>query len=163
MVCSYGTAIAKSKRQVMTGPRSAAEILSRWAKGRIIKMLLLIKKGRDERGFTLIELLIIVAIIGILAAIAIPTFGAYRSRGFDSAAISDLKNASVAQEAYYIDHEIYCDDVVLLQAVPYNLDLSDGVSLNITNADNSGYAMTAVHASSGKVFSLTGPGGSIAP
>jgi prepilin-type N-terminal cleavage/methylation domain-containing protein len=122
-----------------------------------------LKKARDEKGFTLIELLIVIAIIGILAAIAIPTFGAYRSRGFDSAAISDLKNASVAQEAYYIDHKIYCDDVVLIQAAPYNLGLSEGVSLNVTDADDNGYAMTAVHSSSGKVFSLTGPGGSIAP
>jgi prepilin-type N-terminal cleavage/methylation domain-containing protein len=117
----------------------------------------------NEKGFTLIELLVTIAIIGILAAIAIPTFGAYRNKGLDSAAISDLKNASIAQEAYYIDHKTYCNNPALLQAAPYNLGLSLNVNFNITLADNTSYTMTAVHTSSGKVFTLTGPGGSITP
>jgi type II secretion system protein G len=59
------------------------------------------KKG--EKGFTLIELLIVVAIIGILAAIAIPQFSAYRQKAFNSAAQSDAKNAKTALEAFYAD------------------------------------------------------------
>jgi prepilin-type N-terminal cleavage/methylation domain-containing protein len=55
------------------------------------------KKG--EKGFTLIELLIVVAIIGILAAIAIPQFSAYRVRAFNSAALSDVGNYKVSMEA----------------------------------------------------------------
>ncbi len=60
-----------------------------------------------SRGFTLIELLIVVAIIGILAAVAIPQFAAYRMRGYNAAADSDLKNLKTALEAYYADNQAY--------------------------------------------------------
>ncbi len=58
-------------------------------------------------GFTLIELLVVIAIIGILAAIAIPQFAAYRRRGFDSDVKSNVKNASTAEEAYFVDKNTY--------------------------------------------------------
>ncbi len=61
----------------------------------------------NSKGFTLIELLIVVAIIGILAAIAIPQFAAYRMRAFNAAAESDLKNFKSAMEAYYADYQTY--------------------------------------------------------
>ena len=58
-------------------------------------------------AFTLVELLVVIAIIGILAAIAIPQFAAYRSRGFDARAKSDLRNVATAEEAYFPDSEVY--------------------------------------------------------
>lgn len=59
------------------------------------------------KGFTLIELLVVVAIIGILAAIAIPQYSRFRTHGFNSAAVSDIKNAKLALEAYYSEKKAY--------------------------------------------------------
>src|SRR5947208_13689680 len=56
---------------------------------------------QSESGLTLIELLVVRAIIGILAAIAIPQFSAYRKRGYEAQVKSDLRNAATAEEAYF--------------------------------------------------------------
>lgn len=72
-------------------------------------MLKKFRKG--EKGFTLIELLIVVAIIGILAAIAIPQFSAYRQKAFNSAAQSDLKNIKTGMEAFMADFQEYPMDI----------------------------------------------------
>jgi type IV pilus assembly protein PilA len=60
-------------------------------------------KLRNEKGFTLIELLIVIAIIGILAAIAIPQFNQYKSRAYDSDAKANLHNVYLACKAYWAD------------------------------------------------------------
>lgn len=67
----------------------------------------MLQKMRNRKGFTLIELLIVVAIIGILAAVAIPQFSSYRQKGYNAAATSDLKNAKTTMEAYYADNQKY--------------------------------------------------------
>ena len=68
----------------------------------------MLKKFRkSQKGFTLIELLIVVAIIGILAAIAIPQFASYRQKAYNSAAQSDLKNIKTGMEAYMADNQEY--------------------------------------------------------
>ena len=65
------------------------------------------KRLRSRKGFTLIELLIVVAIIGILAAVAIPQFAAYRMRGYNSASTSDLRNFKTSLEGFFADNQTY--------------------------------------------------------
>ncbi len=68
----------------------------------------MLKKFRkNEKGFTLIELLIVVAIIGILAAIAIPQFASYRQKAFDSAAQADLRTMRTDLEGYFTENLDY--------------------------------------------------------
>jgi len=64
-------------------------------------------KLRSNKGFTLIELLIVVAIIGILAAIAIPQFSKYRIQGFNASANSDMRNIRTSQESLYAEWQHY--------------------------------------------------------
>jgi len=67
----------------------------------------MIHSSQQPRGFTLIELMIVVAIIGILAAIAVPQFAQYRASSFNSSAIADMRNIMTAEEAYYVDNQVY--------------------------------------------------------
>ena len=70
-------------------------------------MLARIRKKLNSKGFTLIELMIVIAIIGILAAIAIPQFAAYRRKAYNAAAVSDLRTTKTSLEAYYADAQFY--------------------------------------------------------
>jgi len=67
----------------------------------------MLTSSENQQGFTLIELLIVVAIIGIIAAVAAPQYNAYRDRGYHAAAHTDLKNLKTALESYFTEHRSY--------------------------------------------------------
>ena len=97
-----------------------------------------------RRGFTLIELLIVVVIIGILAAIAIPKFAATKDKAKLAAVRTDLRNAETAEESYFSDYNTY-GTVAQLQAGPL-IGLSSGSTMIITAATN-GYTASANNSS----------------
>lgn len=114
-------------------------------------------------GFTLVELLVVVAIVGILASIAVPQYAAYRQRGFDARAQSDLRNAAIAQEAYFALNEVYvsCSDAVCVTQLP-GFRLSDGVSIDFTAAAG-GFTGTASHAQGSRTWTYDSDAGGILP
>ncbi|MGH7648339.1 MAG: type IV pilin protein [Gemmatimonadaceae bacterium] len=81
-----------------------------------------------KKGFTLIELLIVVVIIGILAAIAIPKFASTKEKAYIASMKSDLKNLATSEEAYYSDKNSYSTDTTAL-----NFNTSTGNVLTITS------------------------------
>lgn len=93
-------------------------------------------------GFTLIELLIVIVIIGILAAIAIPKFGETREAAYYAAMQTDLKNLNTAQELYYQTDYTYGDDPGILTA----FQASKGVNVAVNpSGSGQGWSATATH------------------
>jgi len=116
---------------------------------------------RNEKGFTLIELMIVIAIIGILAAIAIPQFSSYRTKAYNAAAESDIRNAALAEESYYTEYQNYADTLDLLKSGNSGFTNSANVTIGFSNVNNTSYTITSKHNSGNKTYTLTGPGGTI--
>ncbi|HEX9774950.1 MAG TPA: prepilin-type N-terminal cleavage/methylation domain-containing protein [Actinomycetota bacterium] len=83
-------------------------------------------QGKRDEGFTLIELMVVVLIISILIAIAIPTFLGARTRAQDRAAQSDLRNGVVSVETHYVDTESYTVTAAQLSAIEPEITFEDG-------------------------------------
>ena len=115
-----------------------------------------------QGGFTLIELLIVVVIIGILAAVAIPKFSGTKGRAYLATVKSDLKNFASAQESYYYDNGFYYSGAVP-NAAALSYSPSSGVNVTVTAADVAGWAATASHSTMPTTTCAIFVGGAAAP
>ena len=101
-----------------------------------------------RKGFTLIELLIVVVIIGILAAIAIPKFANTKEKAYIASMKSDLRNLITAQEAYFSDNNSTYASSTTALGTTYKA--STGVSVTIGGVSSTGWSATATHGSTSK-------------
>ena len=81
---------------------------------------------RAEDGFTLIEVMVVVLVIGLLIAIALPTFLGARARAQDRGVQTDIRNTFLAERTHYTDGAVYTEDVTELEAIESALDYSVG-------------------------------------
>lgn len=120
-------------------------------------MLMKINGKRNQKGFTLIELMIVIAIIGILAAIAIPQFSAYRSRGYMAATKSDVKNCYTAAVAYFADNPTAAA-LTLANCEAAGYQETDGVTITVTSGTSSTFALSGAHSQLAGVYAVDADG-----
>jgi len=86
--------------------------------------------------------MVVIAIIGILAAIAIPQFAAYRQRAYITALKTDAHSFAVAQHAYYADNDTFSNTSAALMQNTYGAEISDNTTVNIVSANAVSFNMT---------------------
>jgi len=110
-------------------------------------------RAGDERGFTLIELLVVILIIGILAAIAIPSFINQRGKANDAKAKSDVRTAQTAMETFYTDNNTYVGATAgALQGIEPTLNDANGLATGGLAGD--AYTVTTTSPQTGNAFTI---------
>ncbi len=116
---------------------------------------------RNARGFTLIELLIVIAIIGVLSAIAIPQFNLFKQRAYDSDARANLHNVFLACKAYWGDNISTSDCDLNIAANSYGFMQSANVNITINNGVEDFWNAQAQHMASTTPAFTQDPAGNI--
>jgi type IV pilus assembly protein PilA len=121
------------------------------------------RAGGADQGFSLIELLVVIIIIGILAAIAIPVFLKQREKAWDASDKSDLRNLANFEEIYLDEFSTY-GNIASIEAAEPKMQPSPGVTLSVVDyTGDMGYCLSAQHSGDSQVWYYDSLAGGLQP